>query len=256
MNANYWTAHADLLANAYTRSEGTIRFELVTRALQAFLSEPGRIIDIGGGYGRQAVMLARAGHSVTVLDIDPRMLRHAEMLAASEPEPVRARMRFILGEGQRGTALAGSGYDLVCCHSVLMYEDDPSPLIGELVRLARPEGLISILSVNPACNAMRSGLQARWKEVVATLQHGVQMDSLYLECREHTIENVGAALNRTGAHVLDWHGVGVFTDHLTDTIVADDPAEVILAEWLAGTRDPYRQVARCFHLIAQRDRDA
>jgi hypothetical protein len=32
----------------------------------------------------------------------------------------------------------------------------------------------------------------------------------------------------------------------------DDLDAIRLVEWLAGNQDPYRQVARCFHVVAQR----
>lgn len=253
MRSNYWTNHASSLADAYTSSAGTVRFELVTRALLAMLpSESQRVVDVGGGYGLQAVMLARAGHFVTIVDLDPHMLGLAERLASQESQDVRRRLSFVLGEGHEAASIVGTGFDLVCCHSVLMYEENAAPILNTLVALARPEGLLSVLSLNPASNAMRSGLQGRWRETVATLQSGTQMDDRYVQCREHSREDVFEILQTAGAQILDWHGIGIFTDHLTKTILADDPAEVILAEWLAGTRDPYRQVARCYHLLAQR----
>jgi S-adenosylmethionine-dependent methyltransferase len=253
VRSNHWTEHASSLATAYVRDAGTIRFELVTRAILALLGDfPQRIVDVGGGYGLQAVMLARAGHVVTIVDLDPRMLDLAKRLAAQQPSEVRSRISCILGDGQSATNTAGSGFDFACCHSVLLYEDDPTALLHELVALTRPGGFLSVVSLNPQANAMRSGLQGRWSAAVATLQAGVQMDDRYLEYREHTRERVGEILESAGARVIGWHGIGVFTDHLAETIRTENPAEVILAEWLAGSRDPYRQVARCYHLLAQR----
>lgn len=249
---SHWFAAADQLREAYLREAGTIRFELVTRALLAALPAPGRVADIGGGFGLQAVLLARAGHTVTVLDPDPAMLAIAETRAAAEPAPVRARIRCVQGLGEEAPALIGEGYDLVCCHSVLQYLDEFTPLLRALVAVARPGGLLSVMSLNPDANAMRSGLQGRWREAIATLRDGVQRDGRYLEAREHRREAVAARLRQLGARSLGWHGVGVFTDHHEGTIEAEDPAEVILAEWLAGTRDPYRRVARCWHLLAER----
>lgn len=251
VRTNYWTEHAAMLTEAYARSAGTVRFELVTRCLLAMMSEgPCRVVDVGGGYGRQAVLLARAGHSVVIVDVDPKMLDLAREFASGEQADVRERLDFVLGDGNEAVNLVGTGFDLVCCHSVLMYEDDPSPLLRTLVDLARPGGLLSLLSLNPHANAMRSGLQGRWRETVATLQIGMQADPLYVRCREHSREDVSRILEASGVQVLGWHGVGVFTDHLTESIVVDDPAQVILAEWLAGNKDPYRQVARCYHLLA------
>lgn len=258
MTSNYWTADASRLAEAYTRNPGTIRFELITRCLLSILGDaPKRVVDVGGGYGLQAILLARAGHEVLIVDIDPRMLNHARELAAGEPPEVVRRLSFVLGDGKEGagseSAIASleGHFDLVCCHSVIMYEDDPRPMIERLVALSRPGGLLSVLSVNPDASAMRSGLQGRWRDVVATLQAGEQMDAQYAKCREHRREDIVRFMEAAGAETLGWQGIGIFTDHLTDPLVVEDAAPVFLAEWIAGNRDPYRQVARCYHLLAK-----
>lgn len=253
MRKNLWSEHAAALADAYVRGGSTVRFELVTRALLMHMPpEPQRIVDVGGGFGRQAIMLARAGHSVVVLDFDPKMLAIAREELSSEPQEVYSRVELVLGDGASAMSLVGADFDLACCHSVLMYEDDPAPMLSGLVGLVRLGGLVSVLSLNTEAIAMRSGLQGRWREAVASLEAGTEMDSQYVLSREHTREEITEIIEAAGAKAKAWYGVGVFTDHLTEKLVVDDPAEVYLAEWLAGDRDPYRQVARCFHLIAKR----
>lgn len=72
---NHWTRHADLLVPAYVQAAGPLRFELVTRALAAAIGDdPVDVIDIGGGFGEQAIRLARLGHRVTIVDCDLPML--------------------------------------------------------------------------------------------------------------------------------------------------------------------------------------
>jgi S-adenosylmethionine-dependent methyltransferase len=253
MRENIWSEHASELADAYIRSAGDIRFRLVTRALLMHMP-PGsqRVVDVGGGFGRQAIMLARAGHTVVVVDFDSKMLALAHDALSGEPQEVRSRVELVLGDGAAAASLVGTDFDLACCHSVLMYEDDPGPMLSGLVGLVRRGGLISVLSLNTEARAMRSGLQGRWREAAASLEAGRQIDSRYVQSREHTREEITQLLEAAGAKVKGWHGVGVFTDHLTETIVVEDPEDVYLAEWLAGNRDPYRQVARCFHLLAER----
>lgn len=254
MRRNLWAAHAPALADAYVRSTGAVRFELVTRFLLMHMQDtPQRVIDVGGGFGRQAIMLARAGHRVLVLDFDPHMLALAEEELSLEPETVQARVELVLGDGRAAVRLVGSGFDVVCCHSVLMYEEDPRPMLSALVDLARRGGLISVLCVNAAALAMRGGLQGRWKETISTLETGTEDNSRYLPTRAHTVEELTQILSAADVTAKAWHGVGLFTDHLVDALAVDDLNEIYEAEWLAGNRDPYRQVARCFHLLAKRN---
>jgi ubiquinone/menaquinone biosynthesis C-methylase UbiE len=213
---------------------------------------PQRVVDVGGGFGLQGIMLARAGHSVVIVDCDPNMLDIARDQLSRETAEVRSRVELVQGDGEVASSLVGVDFDLACCHSVLMYLDDPAPLLCGLVDLVHQGGLISVLSLNTEARAMRCGLQGRWQEAVSTLKAGKQMDGQYISSREHTREEITKILEAAGAAVNGWQGVGVFTDHITDKVVVDDPEEVYLAEWLAGNLDPYRQIARSFHLLAER----
>jgi S-adenosylmethionine-dependent methyltransferase len=245
--------NASVLAEAYVRDTGMVGFELVTRSLLTHLPRtPQRIVDVGGGYGQQAIMLAQAGHSVVIVDLDPNMLAIAQGRLSHQSRDVRARVELMLGDGLAARSLVGAEFDLACCHNVLMYQDHPAPLLHELVDLVREGGLISIVSLNADSYAMRSGLQGRWREAVYLLEQGNAAAIGPIPIRRHSRLEIERILVAAGARVTTWHGVGVFTDHMTETIVTEDPEMVYLAEWLAGKQDPYRQVARCFHLLAER----
>lgn len=140
---NYWTDWFEGLAPSYAYHAGSIlgaiRFKLVTRSLLEHLgSTPAKVIDVGGGYGEQAIMLARAGHDVVVVDPDETMLEIARARVSAESKQVQSRVRLVQGFGEQAIDLVGSGYDLACCHSVLMYLPDPTPMLRSLIRLLRP----------------------------------------------------------------------------------------------------------------------
>ena len=195
--------------------------------------EPQRVVDVGGGYGRQAIMLAQLGHSVVIIDFDARMIAIARDQLSHEPQEVSSRVELVFGDGEAAASLVGTDFDLACCHSVLMYQDDSAPMLSGLVDLVRGGGLISVLCVNKEASAMRSGLQGRWRETAMSLEVGRDMDSRHVPSREHTREEVTAILESAGARVKAWHGVGVFTDHLTEKLVVDDPKRSI---WWSGSR--------------------
>ena len=48
-------------------------------------AHPGRLLDVGAGTGRVALALARAGHDVVALELDPRLLRALRERAAGLP---------------------------------------------------------------------------------------------------------------------------------------------------------------------------
>ncbi|MCX3060301.1 methyltransferase domain-containing protein [Streptomyces beihaiensis] len=255
---NTWTDFADARARAYLDHaqsvRGEVRFQLVTRALTRILPRrPCRVVDIGGGFGRQAVLLARAGHSVVVLDNDQTLLQAAtDQVAAEEPEVAR-RVSLVQGAGEQAPELVGTGFDLVCCHSVLLYLADPGPMLNALARLVRPGGLVSVLTVNRDSLAIRDGLQADWRGALTTLLESSERGGRYLPTRADTPLELGRRLTRLGVLPVEWYGVRVFSDHRLSEPPPEEFADLCELEWQAGLRDPYRQFARLFHLVARRE---
>jgi S-adenosylmethionine-dependent methyltransferase len=257
VNANTWTDTAAGLAVSYARHNqtlrGALRHALVARALLTHLPQsPQRNDDLGGGAAHQALSAARAGHQVTLLDPDQAMLDTARTHLDREPPEVRARVTLMLGNGEQAVEITGGGFDAVCCHGVLMYLDDPGPLLRALVASVRPGGLISILAKNAAALAMRPGIEGRWADALDVLDTTVETGGLGVVSRADSLETIMSGLSHEGASTLAWYGVRVFTDHLRDAPVGPDFDHICDLEWAAGARDPYRQVARLFHLIGHR----
>jgi ubiquinone/menaquinone biosynthesis C-methylase UbiE len=258
MTPNSWMEHAPALAAAYDRHNqgvlGRLRQSLLYRGLEAHLPPgPQRVVDVGGGEGYQAVALARSGHHVVLLDPDPAMLAAARERLAAQEKAVRQRVELVRGYGEDAADLTGGGFDVVCCHGILMYLDDPTSMLNSVVALARPGGLISVLAKNADAAAMRPALEGRWADAIETLETGVDRGAGTVRSRAHTVEGVSAALTAAGGvDVLAWYGLRVFSDHLGATPVGPDFDQLCALEWIAGCRDPYRRVARLFHVIARR----
>lgn len=56
------------------------------------------VLELGSGYGRLSIALARAGHRLTGLEIDPWLLRRARAAALGLPARMRARLRMRRGD--------------------------------------------------------------------------------------------------------------------------------------------------------------
>ena len=254
---NSWMANSSALVQAYAVHNdgllGTVRQRLLARALDLHMPPgPQRVIDIGGGEGYQALSLAEAGHQVVLLDPDPGMLDRARArLAEAKPE-VAKRVELVLGYGEQAVELTGGGFDVVCCHGILMYVTDPEPLLRNVVGLARPGGLISVLAKNAQAAAMRPAMEGRWSDALMVLRTGLDLGAHNVTSRSDTVEVVETLLAEAGAAPQVWYGLRVFCDHYGDAPVGPDFEELCELEWLAGMRDPYRRVARLIHLLARR----
>jgi SAM-dependent methyltransferase len=179
------------------------------------------------------------------------MIAAAKVAVSAQNPDVREKIDFISGRAEDAHSLVGADFDLACCHSVIMYEEDPVPILRSLASSVRPGGLISIVSLNKEGIAMRSGLQGRWREAVASIQTASQAGDRYTECRAHDREYVMAVLNTQSVSIIEWAGIGIFSDHLDSEPPDDELSDIYELEWLAGTKDPYRRIARCFHIIGR-----
>ena len=245
---------ADLFLTHRRTLRGVVRYTLVARQLEEHLpSPPARVADVGGGAGQQAIPLARKGYEVTILDPSPMMLREARRTLTSEGEDVRRRMSLVQGEGEQAAELLGrESFDAVLCHGVLMYLEDPRPMIQELAAIGRPGALVCVLAKNASTLAMRPALEARCRgrAVGARRRQGSRW-SRSRDPRGHS-RGVERAVRGGWSRGRAMYGVRVFTDHLGDQDPGTDLPEVLELEWQASRKDPYRSVARLIHLIGQR----
>ncbi|GAA3849811.1 methyltransferase domain-containing protein [Streptomyces lacrimifluminis] len=214
-----------------------------------------RVLDVGMGQGTQALRLARAGHQVTGVEKDPRMLGAAREALAAEPEGIRDRVRLLESDGRdTGVHFLPGSFDVVLCHGVLMYVELPDALLAGLARMLAPGGLLSLLVRNGDALAMRPGLAGDWAGALGAFDTDSYVNRLGLEVRADRLSALTDTLAGIGAPLHAWYGVRVFTD------TADDSAEVAQAEVdalltveeRAGRTDPYRQVAALLHLCGVR----
>lgn len=246
------------LAAGYNASGGTlrrvVRHELVDRGLAEYLpGPPARIVDVGGGAGQQAIPLLRRGYEVTILDPSREMLDEARRRLAAEGPEARRLSRLVEGTGERAQeALGGERFDAVLCHGVLMYLEDARPMIRALSSLARPGGLVSVLTKNASALATRPALAGRYRDALSALGTDRDRGRLGVMTRGDTVGGLSAAFAEAGLAVEQWYGVRVFTDHLEDSTPDEHLPEILELEWEGGKRDPYRSVGRLIHVLGRK----
>ncbi|WP_079055637.1 class I SAM-dependent methyltransferase [Streptomyces globisporus] len=214
-----------------------------------------RILDVGMGQGTQALRLARAGHSVTGLESDAEMLASARAALASEPEGIRERVRLIEGDGREtGVHFLPGSFDVVLCHGVLMYVEEPDPMLAGLARMLAPGGLLSLLVRNADALAMRPGLAGDFGAALAAFDTAAYTNRLGLTVRADRLDALRATLAGIAAPLHAWYGVRVFTDNVGNDaeLPAEELERVLTLEDRAGRTDPYRGVAALLHLCGVR----
>ncbi|WP_375474634.1 methyltransferase domain-containing protein [uncultured Jatrophihabitans sp.] len=250
-----WAALADAFVDgAYSSVKGRVRtFVLHQQLLRHLPDPPATVLDVGGGAAHQSLPLARLGYDVTVLDQSAAMLAKADQRVRAEPEQVRRRIRLIEAAGEQAeVATGGERFAVVLCHGVLMYLDDPEPLVNVLCRCVEPGGVVSVMALNAKTLAVRPALDHRWADALAAFEAGSEVGVLGADTRGDTVEGLASLLQLAEVEPEGWYGVWLFTDWMELPLDTTDIMAVANVELQASLRDPYRQLSRVFHLIGRR----
>lgn len=173
----------DPVAEAYNRdperewhrlvkdSYHSLEFLVTMHYLRKHLPPKGRVLDAGGGPGRYALELCRAGYDVVLLDLSSELISLAREKFSTEPEVVKERLlEFVVGDIRNLSRFETGGFDAVLCLGPLTHISDEAErqqAMAELVRVAKP-GAVVCISVVGHLAALRTIL-AKCRDELGTV---------------------------------------------------------------------------------------
>ena len=233
----------------------TLAWDVLRRVVAARAEQTGRavldIIDAGGGTGGFAVPFAALGHNVTVVDPSPDALAAARRRAAEQ----RVRLAAVQGDADELDAVAGeSAADLVICHSVLDYVEDPATALAAIARTTRPGGTVSVIAANAVAAVLHRTLSGR-PDQARTILAGVAGEaSVTVDGRRRfTLAGLTSLIEGAGLRAGDAYGVRVFAGLLPAADLDPGAAESLRAlEDEAAAYPALRDIASRLHVLAVR----
>jgi S-adenosylmethionine-dependent methyltransferase len=261
MNAEANSERFESGANQYAvylkTPEGRLRSDLAFANLQDFLplqAEPSLCaLDLGCGTGATAIRLARLGIHVTLLDSSPPMLDEAKRAAQEAGVTDKVVLRH--GDAtQLANLFRARSFDVILCHNLLEYLDDPGAVLCSAARSLRDSSaILSVLVRNRAGEVFKAAIQAG---DLAAAENNLTADwgkeSLYGgPVRLFASDSVRAMLEAASVGVIAERGVRVFADYLPARISRNaDYEQIFELERKLGNLPEFAAVARYTHCLA------
>ena len=226
-------------------------WDVLSAVVSARVAATGRpvldIVDVGGGTGGLAVPFAALGHNVTVVDPSPDALAAAQRRAAE----AGARLVSVQGEAASLDSLVGSAAaDLVICHNVLEYVDEPADAMSAIARVLRPSATVSVIAANAVAAVLHRALAGRFAEARTLLTDPAQRTP-----RRFALPGLTALVEQAGLRAGEAHGLRIFAGLVPGALLDGDAAatEALRAlEDAAASTPPLRDIAAQLHVLGHR----
>jgi S-adenosylmethionine-dependent methyltransferase len=245
--------------NVYGGLKGEIRLAVLWKDLQPVLknlqkirSTPLRILDVGGGLSQLAIRLAQQGHEVTVNDISPVMLEKAR--EAARELTLEDKIKWLCGPYQNlANDFQGQTFDLILCHALLEWLQQPELLLPALEPLISKGGYLSLCFYNPAAKIYRNLIRGNFNWVKNEDCYTSDEGSLTPN-KACSIDEVRAWLAQANLHIESESGLRVFHDYVVVKRGGNAlPDQILEMELEFSDKEPYKWLGRYLHVLARKD---
>ena len=235
----------------YGGLKGDIRLAVLWRDLETQLPQIHggaslRVLDVGAGFGQLAIRLAKLGHQVTVNDISSEMLAVAK--SSAEESGVADKISWHHCPFQELPRRVEEPFDLVLCHAVVEWLEDPEPLVVQLKNFLAATGLISFTYYNRHSleyrNLIRGNFNLLKRDSFASDPGSLTPGNPLL------LEQVQLWLDNAGLSIQAASGIRVFHDYVTTSRGGHGvPESVIEMELMYSQKEPFLWLGRYIHLV-------
>ncbi len=234
--------------NIYGSTKGQLRHELLVHYLHDCIplnTQPLEVLDAGGGTGVMSQVMLNLNHKVTLSDISSEVLSLAKgKLGKNINLDVQNKAILSLSTKKQ--------YDLVVCHAVLEWLQNPFEVISKLVDLVKPGGYLSLSFFNYDAQLFGNMLYGNFdyveqgmttKNIVRLSPNNPQKPKIIL-----------SQLENLPVKIIKKAGIRCFHDYLKQTEKQTSEYDQLKQlEIKYGSTEPYLWLGKYFLVIAQKD---
>jgi len=241
-------------SNVYQTTKGQVRLAVIERDLAAHCPElsgvkPLSILDAGCGKSPLATKFLAQGHNLTLVDVSVEMLKLAlDDLAqhAGDVTWFHGSIQQYAWENWQGTP-----FDLITCHALLEWVEDPLDVVGVLSHLMHPGSKLSLLFYNIDGLIFKNLLRTNFKKVMQQDYAGSRRSLTPRYPRK--INEVLNWCEQAGLLLLAHSGIRVFHDYILNTEDRNrQPDQLLALELEFSTQSPYRELGRYQHFLLEK----
>src|SRR5258708_1346113 len=248
---------ASIFADYQMLPTGRMRYTLAQKNLSEMhdLTRPRSVLDAAGGNGLYTGWLRRSGHAVTLLDQDSEMLDQGR--ARMSNSGFQSRCRFLQSRIEDADRAVGSNrFDLIVCHHIIEYLDDPKETLHVLQRVATAGGELSLVTLNPVSEVIRAMVFRHDGALALSKLRSLDYDAKWFgKAKLYSHEQVAQWAAQAGWVLQEFRAIRVLADYIPDAEY-DDARErqVNELEIALSNIEPYRRIGRylqfCFKKAA------
>ena len=253
---NFDTIADHFAKKVYGGLKGKIRLAVLTQDINSIIQDlakerqnPLNILDVGAGLAQISLSLAKK-HHVTINDISTNMLAKAQQ-NAQELVINPSHLSFIHAPYQHLSAqLSGQKFDLILCHAVLEWLDNPEQIMDFFDEFLSQTGVLSLCFYNPASLIYRNLIMGNFYQLDTpkaadnkslTPNHPVSYEQVQTWLKQHHYTT------------LSWSGIRVFWDYTPIKRGGlNNEDEVIKMELRHAHTAPFWQMGRYLHVCAKK----
>jgi 2-polyprenyl-6-hydroxyphenyl methylase/3-demethylubiquinone-9 3-methyltransferase len=162
-----------------------------------------RVADVGCGGGLLSEALAKAGARVTGIDLGEKVIEIARLhMHESRLETPNLDIDYRVQSSAELAAAEPETFDAVCCMELIEHVPDPAALVGDLVRMVKPGGVVVMSTLNRTPAAFGAAILGA-EYIMRMLPRGTHHYAQFLKPSE-----LGRLMRHAGLEVDDVSGLG------------------------------------------------